>query len=283
MGHHLCVALCGADFRVVASGRGPARTPIHHPNLCYCNLDFTDPTAVKDAFALYKPSVVVHSGALSKPDDCERDKETADRINVAGTVHLLREAAACKAHFIFLSTDFVFSGREGSYKEDDPRAPVNYYGLTKLRAEDEVMRYPYPWTIARTVLVYGPSVGRHNLVTLTAATLKDGKPLRIFNDQVRTPTYVGDLVDGLVAVIKQGATGIYHLSGEDVKTPYDVATETAQHLKLNANLITAITAADLKEPAQRPARTGFDIGKAKRELGFKPVSFAEGLHKTFDS
>jgi dTDP-4-dehydrorhamnose reductase len=282
LGYYLTSQLLQNAVHVVATGKGPCRLPYEEERFAYRSMDFTSKDAVAAVFRDAVPDVVVHCGAISKPDACEQNKEAAFLTNVTGTMHLLAAAAALKSHFIFLSTDFVFSGAEGFYKEEDERAPVNYYGQTKVLAEDEVLQYPFAHTIVRTVLVYGQSfAGRENIVTNTALSLRAGKPLRIFNDQVRTPTYVEDLAAGIVAIIRQNCTGIYHLSGEDVKTPYDIAVATAAYLGLDSSLISPVTEEVFEQPARRPARTGFDISKAKRELGFQPVSFNEGLRRTF--
>ena len=144
------------------------------------------------------------------------------------------------------------------------------------------MNYSFDWNIVRTVLVYGKTFsGRENIVTNTAKALSEKRPLKIFDDQVRTPTYVEDLAGGIVAVLEKGADGIYHLSGEDIKTPYEVSIETARFLGLNTSLIARVKEEEFHQPARRPAKTGFDITKAKRDLGFQPISFKEGLEKTF--
>ncbi|RYD93411.1 MAG: NAD-dependent epimerase/dehydratase family protein, partial [Sphingobacteriales bacterium] len=201
-------------------------------------------------------------------------------VNVEGTRHLLEHAG--DAHFTFLSTDFVFDGEKGFYCEDDPQGPVNYYGETKRRAEELVQNYAGPWAIVRTVLVYGaPRAGRGNLLTMVADALRAGKPLRIFNDQLRTPTYVEDLVGALARIAIERKTGAWHISGEDALTPYEAAVKTAQFLGLDSSLISPETEHSFAQPARRPPKTGFDISKAKRELGYQPVSFEEGLRRTF--
>ena len=107
------------------------------------------------------------------------------------------------------------------------------------------------------------------------------KITRIFDDQVRTPTYIRDLVNGICAIIEKKAEGIFHLSGADILTPYEMAVRVAHHLGLDARFVIKITASDLKEPARRPSRTVFDLAKAKKELGYRPIGFAEGLKLTF--
>ncbi|HEU4903160.1 MAG TPA: SDR family oxidoreductase [Flavisolibacter sp.] len=282
VGYYLVQQLLQNGHKVFATGKGENRLPFTGENFRYHSMDYTNKENIAAVFAEVQPAVVVHCGAISKPDECEQNRREAFLANVSGTINLLEAAALYQAHFIFLSTDFVFSGETGFYKEEDTRAPVNYYGETKLLAEDEVMKYPFAWSIARTVLVYGKTFsGRENLVTNTAKALQLGKPLRIFDDQVRTPTYVEDLATGIVAIIEKGATGIFHLSGEDVLTPYDIAMETATYLHLDTSLLSAVKAAELDQPARRPAKTGFVIEKAKKELNYQPVSFREGLRRTF--
>lgn len=281
LGYYLVKQLLSKQFTVVATGKGGNRLPYTEQNFAYQSLDYTNKEEVERVFEKQAPQVVVHCGAISKPDECELHRDAAFLSNVTGTINLLKASGLHKAHFIFLSTDFVFSGDKGFYREEDERAPVNYYGHTKVLAEDEVMQYPFLWSVVRTVLVYGQTFsGRENIVTNTAKALQQGTPLKIFNDQVRTPTYVEDLAAGIVTIIEKKAAGIYHLSGEDVRTPYDIAVETAAVLGKDASLITPVNEAGFDQPARRPAKTGFAITKAKRELHFQPLPFPEGLQKT---
>ncbi|MBL7720398.1 MAG: sugar nucleotide-binding protein, partial [Chitinophagaceae bacterium] len=194
----------------------------------------------------------------------------------------LAAAATVQSFFIFISTDFIFDGREGMYKEEDTGNPVNYYGLTKLRAEALVKEYSFDWSIVRTVLVYGkPLTGRGNILTVVKEKLEKGEEYSVFNDQVRTPTFVEDLAAGIVAIIEKRATGIFHLSGKDILTPYQMACKVASYLGLSEGLIRKVTAATFTQPALRPAKTGFIIDKAKKLLGYDPVSFEEGLKRAF--
>jgi dTDP-4-dehydrorhamnose reductase len=152
-----------------------------------------------------------------------------------------------------------------------------------MDAEDAVMEYEFDWSIVRTVLVYGkPQTGRVNILTVVKEKLEKGEEYSVFDDQVRTPTYVQDLVSAIISIIEKKATGLFHISGETVFTPYQIAIETADYLKLDKSLIKKITAADLPQPARRPLKTGFNIDKAKKELNFKPIPFSEGLKKSFE-
>jgi len=283
-GYYFVKTLLEQNHTIVATGKGISRLPFtDQPNFVYEEMDFTNPYSIDSVFNKYKPDVVIHSGAISKPDDCEKDQMLAYMVNVEGTVHLMMNAAEYKSFFIFISTDFVFDGKTGMYKEEDERRPVNYYGRTKMEAEDAVIDYEYDWCIVRTVLVYGkPQAGRDNILTVVKNKLEKGEGYNVFDDQVRTPTYVEDLAAAIAVIIEKRATGIYHISGEDVLTPYQMAIQAAELLNLDKSLLNKIVAADMPQPAVRPLKTGFNIEKAKKELDFKPTLFSEGLRKTFE-
>jgi len=284
LGHYLVKKLLQENYSVIATGKGESRLPFEdNGQFVYAPLDFTDPYAVHDVFDRYKPAVVIHAGAMGKPDECEAQQWQAYLVNVEGTVTLLMNAADQRSFFVYVSTDFVFDGSKGSYREEDKTGPVNYYGKTKQEAEEAVMEYEGDWAIVRTVLVYGqPLSGRSNILTIVRDKLEQGQSYNVVDDQFRTPTYVEDLADGIVRIINRQAKGIYHLSGEDLLTPYQMALLTADHLGLDKNLIHRGMAADFSQPARRPVNTSLIIEKAKRVLGYAPVSFEEGLKKMFE-
>jgi len=283
IGYYLVEQLLSKKYTVIATGKGECRLPFTHDlNFQWLTMDFTDPFSIHDVFENIKPDVVVHAGAISKPDECEMDQMKAYLVNVEGTVQLLINSTDLKSYFIFLSTDFVFDGERGMYIEDDTPRPVNYYGRTKLEAEEAVKEYEHDWAIVRTVLVYGKNhSGHNNLLKIVREKLEKGEEYNVFDDQVRTPTYVEDLAKGIVSIIEKKATGIFHLSGKDILTPYQMAIKTAEQLMLDSSVIKKVTAASFSQPAARPLKTGFIIDKARKELGYEPLSFEEGLKKTF--
>lgn len=284
LGYYLTEKLLQKKYTVIATGKGESRLPFnHYDNFIYNEMDFTDPFSVHDIFEKNKPDVVVHAGAISKVDDCELNQWEAYRANTEATVTMLINAEEYKSFFVFVSTDFIFDGQKGMYKEDDKAHPVNFYGKTKLEAEEAVKEYQYDWAIVRTVLVYGkPQAGRANILTIVKDKLEKGVGYNVVDDQVRTPTYVEDLADGIITIIEKKARGVYHLSGEEVMTPYQMAIKAAEYLGLDKTFIKRVTAKDFSQPARRPPKTGFVIDKAKKELNYKPVSFEEGLKKTFE-
>lgn len=281
LGQHLVDVLLRNGYQVIATGRGPCRLPFTDVvNLfSYYEADLTSSPAVETILNTEKPDVVVHAGAMTQVDDCEKQHNICFDVNVQATAQLLLLAEQYAKHFIFISTDFVFSGEEGNYAEDELPKPVSWYGFTKVQAESTVETSEIPWCIVRTCLVYGNTLAgtRNNIINWVKDNLEQGKEIQVVSDQVRTPTYVEDLATGVMLIIRKKATGIFHVSGKDVLTPYDMALATADHLHLNKQLIKKVDASIFSQPAKRPLKTGFDISKARNELGFEPVSFQEGL------
>ncbi|UYQ91320.1 SDR family oxidoreductase [Chitinophaga horti] len=264
-----------AAWQVVATGKGPNRLR-RQSGYTYEAADLTDQEAIASLIAKHQPQVIIHSGAMTQADDCERNKDACRDTNVTATKYLLE---ASVAFFLFLSTDFVFDGLNGPYREDDLVNPISFYGSSKVLAERAVMAARQPWAIARTVLVYGVSDDpkRSNIITWVKGNLEQGKSIKVVDDQWRTPTLVQDLAIGCKLIVEQQATGIYHLSGKDLMTPYDMALAVAEHFSLDASLMERVNADTFTQPAKRPARTGFVIDKAVKDLGFAPRSFKEGI------
>ena len=244
-------------------------------------MDFTNEAEIKNVLFRFKPAIIIHCGAKGKPDECELNKEAALLANATATGWLVQNAAAIKAYFIYLSTDFVFDGSKAWLTEADKPSPVNYYGFTKLLGEQAVLSYSNS-CIIRTVLVYGKYMdGRENLVSLTKKKLEAGEAFKVVNDQVRTPTYLNDLLNGIEAVVNKEAKGLFHISGSEMFTPYEIALETATFLGLDTSALIPVTKDTFKEIAQRPQLSGFNCQKAFHELGYKPTPFRSALKKIF--
>lgn len=283
LGHYIIEKLISCNHFVIATSKGANRLAFAHPNFIYEEMDFTNEEMVNTTFTKHQPEYIVHAGAVSKPDDCEKDKPLADKINIDGTAILLNASKKYTAGFLFISTDFVFDGERGMYTETDAVNPVNYYGDTKVKAEELVKQYEHTWSIVRTVLVYGkPFNKRNNILTVIREKLEKGETYDVFNDQVRTPTYAEDLANGIAAMVEKNAIGIYNICGEEIYTPYEMAIATAEFLQIDTSLIKKITAKDFAQAAKRPLKTGLTIDKAKNDLGYKPVSFKEGLRRTLE-
>jgi dTDP-4-dehydrorhamnose reductase len=269
----------------LATGRGPCRLPPSSLSgqLTYLELELTSPKKVLHAVQSFVPDIIIHAAAMTQLDDCEVNKEVCYSINVDATALLIAAAEQVKSRFCYLSTDFVFDGNSGPYKEEDHAAPINFYGKTKKIAEDILTASSLSWSIARTVLLYGKAdqITRSNFIYWVKDNLEAGKNIRVVNDQLRTPTYIPDFVDGIIKITESGAEGIYHIAGEQVMTPYEMAIVVAEYLQLDKTLISPVDASTFTQPGKRPLKTGFSIEKAKRDLGYSPISFKSSLAQIF--
>ena len=265
--------------QLVATSRGPNKLAAYYPTVRFVPLDVSDAAQVQQVLAHERPTHVVHTAAMTNADECELNRAACWQHNVSAVQHLAAACAVLDTHLTHLSTDFVFSGEAGPLAEDAVPAPVNFYGESKLAAERVVQASSGRWAIARTVLVYGVAhdYGRTNLVLWVRDSLRAGQRIKVVADQWRTPTLAEDLAEGCWLLARHAAQGIYHLSGDEFLTPYDLALRVAAHFDLDATLIERVDASTFSQPARRPARTGFLIGKARRELGYQPHSLAEGI------
>ncbi len=286
LGQHLVRLLLSKGYQVVALAKGNDRSfNESHPGYKYYSVDISDDLNLHVLLCIEKPDILVHAAAITQVDECELNEKKCWDVNVQGTVRALVAAEFYSKHFIYVSTDFVFDGRKGNYSETDETSPISYYGVTKLQAESFVTDCEIPWAIVRTCLVYGNALSgtRSNIISWVKQNLEQNKPIKVVCDQVRTPTYVEDLAEGILLIIEKKAEGIFHISGKDVLTPYEMAIRTADNFGLNKLLIGKVDASLFVQPAKRPPKTGFDISKARRELGYEPVGFEEGLKKMFEN
>lgn len=279
LGQHLVKQLIEARYPVIATGRGPSRLPF--TGYTWYDMDITDGLQVHGVMSREQPNVVVHAAALTQVDECEQDPRRCENINIQGASQVLTDAEMFSSHFIYISTDFVFDGEKGNYTEEDDTNPVSWYGFTKMQAEAMVQTSTIPWAIVRTCLVYGKVFDgtRSNIINWVRDSLQQGKTIKVVADQWRTPTYVEDLVKGILLIIKKKAEGVFHISGKDFLSPYMMAVQTAGYFKLDAGKIEKVDGGTFTQPGRRPLKTGFVIEKARRELGYEPISFEEGLEK----
>jgi len=269
----------------IATARGTNRL-VKTDGYVYESLDITDLQNVSDVFLKHKPDVVINTAAMTNVDACETEKEACWLLNVTAVENQIKtlekikqEDSTYHPHFIHLSTDFIFDGTHGPLDENETPNPQSYYAESKLAAEKIVEASNLHWSIARTVLVYGivDSMSRSNIVLWVKQNLEQGKVINVVDDQFRTPTLAEDLADGCLLIAEKNAHGIYNISGKDFLSILELAHLVADYYKLDTSLIKPSKSADIKQPAKRPPITGFIIDKAKKELGYNPKSFTEGI------
>jgi dTDP-4-dehydrorhamnose reductase len=245
----------------------------------YHSMDISEAAQVENVLRLTKPDVIINTAAMTQVDDCETQRDACWKANVTSVENLVRSCESLQIHLVHVSTDFIFDGTRGPLDETEAPGPVNFYGESKLAAEKVIMSSKVSWAILRTVLVFGIThdMSRSNIVLWVKNSLQQLKTIQVVNDQWRTPTLAEDLAQGCYLAAKKKATGIYNISGKDFLSPYDIAIKTATFFNLDKSLIKPTDSSQFKQPAKRPLITGFIIDKARKELGYEPHSFDEGL------
>jgi dTDP-4-dehydrorhamnose reductase len=268
------------DVTLVATSRGANRLAGRFPALRYRPLDVTDAIQVAQVLGEEQPTHLIHTAAMTQVDECELNQAACWLQNVTAVDHLATACASLGIHLTHLSTDFIFNGQAGPLAEDAVPEPISHYGESKLAAERIVQSTPgLRWAIARTVLVYGTlhGGGRSNIVLWVRDSLRKGQKIKVVTDQWRTPTLAEDLAQGCWLLATHAAQGIYHLSGRELLTPYEMAEQVADFFQLDKALLERVDSSTFAQPAKRPLRTGFIITKAELELGYQPRSFAAGI------
>ncbi len=281
LGQHLTLFFAAKGFNVIAVGRAECRikTPVA---FMYESVDLTNHTAVNNCLQKHKPSVIIHAAAMSKPDECNNNKTLCLLQNVEVTKFLIESALSFAPHFIYISTDFIF-GEDGPHTENDTPNPLNFYGETKLMAEQLVKKSGLLYTIVRPVFIYGKMLEgmRPSFLHWVKNSLEQHKPIKVVSDQQRTPTYVEDICKGILSIIIKKEMGEYHLAGKDILSPYQMAVTVAYIFGLDASLIENVTSSSFPEPVKRAKKSGLNITKAINQLSYQPVAFNEGVKLSF--
>jgi dTDP-4-dehydrorhamnose reductase len=245
----------------------------------YHSLDITNRNQVESVVQASKPDVIINTAAMTQVDQCETEQDKCWLNNVTAVENLVHACEQTKTHLVQVSTDFIFDGTNGPLDETAKPNPISFYGKSKLAAEVAIQKSNTDWAILRTVLVYGVTndMSRSNIVLWVKKSLEEGKTINVVNDQWRTPTLAEDLAQGCYLAATKKMKGIYNISGDEMMTPYDIAIKTADFFGLDKSLIKQTDSTQFKQPAARPPKTGFIIDKAKRELGYQPHRFIDGL------
>lgn len=266
------------NITFVATGRGERRRAVPE-GVDYVACDLTNEMEVKTTMTKVNPDVVIHGAAMTQVDHCETNPDDCNRANVDATKYIV-DHSPVYTRIVFISTDFVFDGKQAMYRESDVPNPISEYGRSKHKAETLVQQSGRSFAILRTMLVYGyaPNLSRTNIVLWVVESLLQNKPIRVVNDQFRGPTLVDNLADASLLAATSKVNGIFHISSSDYISMYHFAKKIARIWNLDDTLIAPISTEDLGQPAARPPKTGFVVDKAMQTFNFLPVSIDEGLH-----
>jgi len=237
--------------------------------------DLVYPDSIIKTISEIKPNIIIHSAALTNVDKCEVEKELAYKINVEGTKVVAEMAKKLGSFMVYISTDYVFDGSKGMYREEDETNPINYYGHTKLLGEE----YCQDFCITRTCVIYGarPASGKVNFVLWLINKLESGESVRIITDQFITPTLNTNLAKMVLEIAEKEIKGTYHLAGATRISRFEFAKEIAKEFELDENLIMPAKMDDINWIARRPKDSSLDTTKATKYLNEKPYELKKAL------
>ena len=241
-------------------------------------LDILDLKAEQQILDKIKPQGVVHAAALTDVDKCEMEKELAWKTNVEATTNLVRLCKEHDAYLVYVSTDYVFDGEKGTYKEMDDPAPINHYGLTKLKGEEAVQTLD-KYCIARGSVIYGstPATGKTNFALWLLDKLRKKEEVKIITDQWNSPTLNVSMAEMILQILEKRVNGIFHLAGATRLSRYEFAEHLAETFDLDPKYIKPVQSEHIKWIAKRPKDSSLDVNKAKRTLAIKPLEIREAL------
>ncbi len=241
--------------------------------LSHRDCDVTDAAAVRAAVEAARPHLVVNLAAAHRVDELEREPTAAFHVNAYGAWLVARSAAAAGAAVLWVSTDYVFSGTaRRPYREEDPPGPVNAYGASKAAGERLVALANPRHYIVRSSGLYGTagSSGKGgNFVETMLRLAREGRPVRVVNDQVLGPTATADLAAALVRLARTEAYGIYHITNAGAISWHDFAALIFRLTGTPARLV-PVSSTEYGAPARRPAYSVL-ANERLRAVGLPPL------------
>ena len=248
------------------------------------NMDITERSDVENTIKEVNPDIIINCAAYTDVDESERNKDQAHMVNVVGLQNLIH-ASDHNTYFVQISSDYVFDGDTGPYSVEDHTYPINYYGKTKLEAENILRGSRRKYLIIRTNVLYSEDLTfRANFFAWVYKSLIHNKSISVVNDQISNPTYVAHLVEAIFLCIILNTEGIYHYGSDDFLSRYDFAIIIAEVFGFDRSLILPIDTKSLFKKvksytAKRPVNSGLKVDKIERELNISTYSSEYSLKK----
>jgi len=261
------------------------RMPLADQGKAY-RVDKTDRNSISQAIEKCVPDVVIDTAALHNVDYCETHKDEAKAVNLLGTKNVAEACSEIGVKMVFVSTDYVFDGKKGDYKEDDPTNPVNYYGISKLDGEKAVQQTCENHIIVRPSVIYSwipssqleSSSGKPlNFAMWLTQKLEKKEPVNIVTDQYGSPTLADSLAEAILKMCEEDITGLYHVAGKDRLSRYEFAIKLAEEMGYDQSLIHPIETSQLRQVASRPMDSSLNIEKIEKTLRIKLPTISEAI------
>lgn len=254
-------------------------TPINVEGVGTFPLDVRDANRVDALFKEIQPDTVLNAAAKRNTSYCEKNPDEAYKVNVGGTKNIVKACKNIKAKLVFISSDLVFDGTKGKYREEDKVNPLNTYGKQKVTAEKTIKDNLDNWLIIRASHIYGWLPGGDNFVSWVMENLESGRDIEVSYDEFVTPIHVRNFVDILIGLLGKNKKGIYHVGEGECLSKYEFAKSIRETLQFNEAIIKPVSSEALNRNVVRPKNNCLDLSKINNELNLSQYSILNGLQK----
>ena len=228
-------------------------------------------------FKKIQPDVIIHSAALTDVEKCEVEPKLANSINVKSTEIIAKEAENFDSYLMYISTDYVFDGKKGSYKETDLTNPLNHYGKTKLSGEKIIKDKTSKWSIIRTSTPFGTHSFKKTFPVWVFENLKNNKKINVLEDQFTSPTYVPNLSKMILEIITRNLEGFFHVSGSTKISRFEFAKIVLEKFNLDSSLLNPVKIDSMPWKAHRPIDSSLNISKINTILKTKSYTIKQSF------
>jgi len=239
-------------------------------------LDITDREKTKDFLKKTAPDVIIHGAALTNVNYCQTHQEEAFKANAETTKNLVSSLQDRKTKFILISSDYVYDGKTGNYTENSQTNPLNYYGITKLKAEEIVQKYENH-LIFRSTVIFGWDKEGKNFFMQLFRNQKDSLPMKVPVDQSNNPTYINLFVEIIRRSIEGNLKGTFLATGPQTLNRYEFGLKICEVFDFNKDLLVPVKTENLSQTAQRPLNCGTNSAKIRKALKMEFPSLEKSL------
>ena len=271
LGWHIC-ALAKKEWEIFG-------TVFSHPTelegVNIVKADLTDFNELKRIFNAVRPDAVIHTAAIRDPNFCQSNRKETEKINIDASLNIAGLSADSGIPFAFTSSDLVFNGKKAPYREEDPVSPVSFYGEQKVIAEEEILKRSRHVAVFRLPLMFGVGPAASSIILPMIKAMRDGRELRLFVDEFRTPISGSSAARGLLMIFEK-VKGIIHLGGSERISRYDLGRLVMDVFAIKNAKLKPCKQKDMVMAAPRPLDVSLDSSKALA-FGFRTLSLIEEL------